>query len=88
MCMFRRIPIIASAGAAAAALALGMAAGGATATSGPDASAPPWMAGLQARSVALNQTYGLGEYATADVRSDALNRAYGLGTYTTTATGR
>jgi hypothetical protein len=62
---WRRTRSITATGAAGAVLALGVAGAGAHATSGPDASAPPWMAGLTARSEALNQMYGLGEYATA-----------------------
>ena len=85
---WRNTRIVTATAAAAAALALGVAAMGANATTGPDASARPWLAGLQARSEALNQMNGLGEYATADARSAALNLAYGLGTSTTTATGR
>ena len=79
-------PSRASLATAAAALALGVAAAGANATTGADASAQPWLAGLQARSEALNQMYGLGEYATADARSDALNQIHELGPYATTAT--
>ncbi len=51
--------------------------------------APSWMAGLLARSEALNRMHGLGDYAPRaaaadelrglDARSAALNRTYGLG---------
>ena len=51
--------------------------------------APPWLAGLLARSDALNWLYGLGEYAPRakpagdlpglKARSAALNRLYALG---------
>jgi len=51
--------------------------------------APPWLAGLLARSEGLNRLYGLGEYAPRGkpgddlpglkARSEALNRMYGLG---------
>ncbi len=82
---WRTTRILTATGAAAAVLALGIAGGAAHATPSPDPAAPPWMAGLQARSEALNQMYGLGEYAKVDARSDALKQAYGLGTCTMTA---
>lgn len=58
---------------------------------------PGWLAALNARSVALNRRYGLGEYArqgaqhvatpdwllALNARSEALNRRYGLGKYAT-----
>jgi hypothetical protein len=82
---WRTTRILTATGAAAAVLALGVAGGAAHATSVPDPAAPPWMAGLMARSEALNQMYGLGDYAKADARSEALNKAYGLGTSATPA---
>ena len=56
---------------------------------------PDWLQALQARSDALNRSYGLGRYAresahasttsewlaALNARSDALNRQYGLGRY-------
>ena len=70
---------------------------------GPDAPSPseaaaqPWLAGLMARSDALDRQYGLGRYApggdcrdTPDwfraliLRSDALNQAGNLGRYAPT----
>ena len=62
---------------------------------------PQWLKALHARSEALNQKHGLGEYARSKaartrqawqralmVRSDALNREYGLGLYARTPSGR
>ena len=61
---------------------------------------PHWLKALHARSEALNQKHGLGEYARSKagadsaawqrallLRSDALNRKYGLGLYARTPEG-
>ena len=51
---------------------------------------PQWLKALEARSVALNRMYGVGEVAKTtesatkqpvDARSEGLNRMYGLGKY-------
>ena len=57
---------------------------------------PPWLKAINARSEALNERYGLGEYApqrralgkpapdwlkALRARSDGMNRRYGLGKY-------
>jgi hypothetical protein len=47
--------------------------------------APQWQQAIMARSEALNQRYGLGDYSPAiqalNIRSKALNAQYGLGEY-------